>query len=207
MSKRTESNQGALERAVEAFSDHVLRESSEGRWRLHRHRDGKWCGAYAAEVIATSWCGHLIVVGDINTVVFGKHWPEKGDGLVPDIVSWIGETKDLEYVAEKARIGLGDERICEDWSWDDAVEDVREFAACEDDEWTRVLVDVIEHHEDEARDSQHAFIDCVYDVARSRNYDGDYDGLSAIGTRISTRVIYAYAAVRRVCELLREGAS
>jgi len=192
------------------FARHELHSQGERCWLLLRRRDdGGWTNDFSAEIITSPWCGMVTVVGDIDTVSFGHCF---GTGVVygvPALLAWLGDTDDLSYVGQKARIGMGDSAICSVWSWDDCVVDIEAELACDtgDTEWRRLLSRLRDKCSLSGFDSQHQFIDAAYDVARLVDYDGDYDGIGDFGMRIAPRVLNAHAAIRRVCELLRASAA
>lgn len=168
-----------------AFQHHVIVTESEGRWLLQRDR--KW--AYAAEIIALA-NGALFVGGDISHVVFGY-----GPNDPIARVRWIGECEDLGYyVAEKARIGTGAELV-DQWLDDIAQHELRAFVA---DNPERVvdhdaLEDALEQEE------RHDFTRLAAGAL-----DDGWEVVGAMGEILAPRVVYAHAALARLCVLLRE---
>jgi hypothetical protein len=199
-----------VQRVRARFARHELHSQGERCWLLLRRRaDGSWTNDFAAEIIASPWCGMVTVVGRSGTVSFGHCFGTGIERGVPALLAWLGDTDDLSYVAQKACIGMGDSAICGVWSWDDCVADIETELArdTEDTDWRRLLSRLRDEYSPSGCDTQHQFIDAVYDVARLVDYDSDYDGIGDFGMRIAPRVLNAHAAIRRLCELLRATAA
>ena len=91
------------EQAAEAFSEHVIKDSGEGRWVIaKKYEDGSWCGFYLTEIIV-GVNGTLIAHGDIDASIFscfGKY----DDPL--QVVRWVANSGVANYLVSKATIGM-----------------------------------------------------------------------------------------------------
>lgn len=112
-----EREQQLLRMTENAFKDHVIRSRSQGRWRLRKRDHSEyWC-----EIVAMGG-GGLCVWGDIDLVLFAYC----SNSLPIAMVRWMGGTKSMDYVAEKANIG-GGRNSSEEFDADAAVEDLEEL--------------------------------------------------------------------------------
>lgn len=179
--------------AAEAFSRHAITKHDDRRWLLQRmHADGKPEWVYAAEIIVLEG-GSLYVGGDIDHVVFacGPHDPMAR-------LRWIGECRDLGwYVAQKARIGMGGRDGVDVWDGAIAAQELRR--------WLRENPEELEDPDalDDAcgADERNDF----YDAAIRAIREGDaHEIVGPMGEVLAPRVIYAHAALARLCELLRQ---
>ena len=184
-------------RAIEAFKDHrferlVHKDNGRGRWRIRR----AGTSIYSAEVISL-WGAGLYVGGDIEPVVFG-HFGETYEDVAPYHLAklrWIGKCDDIGYyVHQKAAMGMRDNGAMASqwvpgvalWQLQDSIKD------CNVEEVDRVS-DVMAN----------VLAGCDrYEVMRQ----GSKKGLCQVGYDLgmvcSARVIYAWAACNRLCELL-----
>jgi hypothetical protein len=191
-----------IQRALEAFEQHHLIRGTKDsdRWVLARkYEDGKIRSDMLTEVVSL-WGGRLFVGGDIDDCSFA-YYSGPSDRFHLRKLAWMGRCQDiLYYVAQKAQIGLTDGGALV-WTWDN---DVARY-----DLWT-MLTDEHAHWSDEERegiedamryvdDGEYRVLDklceCLEDPA------GALPG-SNFGKRLSSRVIYAWAAVHRLCEIL-----
>ena len=207
--------EGTTRLAIEAFKSHaiVFEDRITGRWRIMRHReDGTRCGMHATEIISLM-NGRLFVGGDIDDCVFGYWGAPEG---IPEQeyhirkVAWIGQhTEPDAYVSEKAAIGLTDgRRLTEIWDGDIAAEElegvIKEFFEGGEDSVTKSVND---HYRSIIREAiQMAKDGDGPHMVRQHLYDdmGDnYETIpSGLGMVTSPRVIYAWAACRKLCELI-----
>lgn len=178
-----------------------------GWWLLRkRSPDGHYPSEYWCE-ITEGYGGHLHVGGDITSVVFA-HYPTHPDQLPGTMVRWMGRKPfPSSYVCEKARIGSSYDGVA--WAYDHNVA-VADFEA-----WLR------ERHED---DPDRAPLDP--DTIRSAKRglaDGDPPHIAmehmptaiAIDSEIwgtwgrvlSPSVVFAWAALNRLAQILDEVAS
>ena len=198
--------ESTVERARAAFKNHQLRSAGEREWWLvRRHPDGEgWDSCYATSVYADHH-GQLYVGGDISAVVFGTY----GDSPDPERrVRWMGRCKDLDYyVAQKATIGMTDNRkLTEDFDSDLAAlelcdhvrrleEEGAELDAMERDSWATHTREVVGG-------------DISPEALAHQIYNDPYiphehiEGLGNLGRVLSTRVVYAWAALARLCDLI-----
>ena len=185
------------QQAAKAFERHVITKRSEGRWLLQTiHADGRPDWTMAAEIIALENAA-IYVGGDISHIIFA-YGPKDPIGRL----RWMGECSDLGYyVAQKARIGMGGRGDGGDvtvvWDYDVAKEELFEHVAetpdpyegsGPEDVWRQV-----------SADDQHEFLDNY----REAFPDDDMDGIYSMGEVLAPRVIYAHAAIARLCVLLR----
>lgn len=195
--------------AKKAFARHELSEASTGRWVLRRrHSDGSFDSTYWTEVCCMSG-GYLYVNGDIDLVVFGY-----GPADAVSRVAWMAKASET-YAAEKASIGMTSPRngaMVYDWRHDIAVQRIREALTSDDGEEPEITPpdcfggDAEEAIENLERmdSSEEAFTQWLYEHFA---YD-EFEGLCDAGRVLSSRVIYAQAALARLLELLdaRDGA-
>lgn len=201
------------ERAIEAFKDHEIVDDREDRWRIaKRDKDGRLTNIHHAEIVSL-WGGRLYVGGDIDDCVFAYY------GDHPDHRSklrWMGCCKDVSYyVRQKAQMGLTDNgqlvdefdaQVAEDdldYYLKQELERINENAATdeerEDDE--KRMRSVFEHAKEMVHDDPHELRTYLYNEL---NDVDAWEWLGGLGNIVSHRVIYAWAALRRLCELLDE---
>lgn len=184
--------------AARAFADHVL--VAEGgyapaqvySWSIARPGDS----AYSAQIVSLS-AGALLVHGDIDAVVF-----QRSDRSLEARPFWLrGELS--EYVMEKARIGSGEERAM---AWNryvffaHAAEYAAEYVAEGRDvpEWLANMIDIGESIHAHTVSRERLLSDAHDDGAES----DDMEALCELGKVPSARLIYAHAAINRLCDLL-----
>lgn len=179
------------DRAAKAFANHVITKQSDRRWLLQRmHADGRPDWTMAGEVIALEGSA-IYVGGDIDHVLFA-YGPE--DPIAR--LRWMGECKDLGYyVAQKARIGTGRELV-DLWDEDVAREQLIEYL---EDGAERVVDKGELDYALEAETREH-----FYDRACKALGCDAWEVVGHVGQVLAPRVIYAHAALARLCSLLRE---
>lgn len=206
------------DRAIEAFKNHELVDNREDRWRIaKRYPDGKIDCVHAAEIVSL-WGGRIYVGGDIDDCVFA-YYSSSGKGETPREqhiakLRWMGCHTDVSYyVRQKASLGLtdGGKLVDEfdvqtaendlDYRLQQELERVQENAATdeerEDDE--KRVRSIFEHAKELVHDDPHVLRTYLYNEL----HDGDaWEWLAELGMIVSHRVIYAWAALRRLCELL-----
>ena len=204
--------QGYIEKtkaqAIEAFRRHhlILDDRENGRWRIARkYDDGSIEGQYATEVISL-WGGRLYVGGDIDDCTFayysGGHTQDTAAWHLAKL-RWMGEDDDLGYyVVQKAAVGMTDgNRLTKVWDSDVALYDLNDYirsASDEEDKFKAAMqeaINVVRQGGDERE-----MCECL----ASALDDGGVDILGSIGMVTAPRVIYAWAAMHRLCELIRE---
>jgi hypothetical protein len=196
-----------VEQARRAYADHEIVADGPRCWHIARRgADGRLDSCYSVDVYAGHH-GQLYVGGDIDCVVFAAY----GDNADPvRRLRWMGRCQDLDYyVAQKAAIGMTDDRkMVWDFDGDTAAADIREHVAvlreggCELDE------DELEQWEDFAAEAAGGEIspDALYHAMYHALPFEHLEGLDRIGSVLSGRVVYAWAALARLCDLLDERA-
>jgi hypothetical protein len=196
--------------AAEAFSRHVIRRRSDGRWLLQRrYKDDKgWDCVYAAEVISL-WGGELYVGGDIDFVIFAHYNDTRSH---ESKLRWMGEHTDLGYyVRQKASIGTG-RQLIDVYESDAAEAQLREWLAerteqlgedhdeeedgpldVDGDELVTTINEMLQWMPDDPGE----MLRRLHDVSPSF-MDDRYE----LGMVLAPRVYFAHAALRRLCDLL-----
>ena len=197
--------------AIRAFKDHHLIEDDRvnGKWFLARkYEDGSTRGDMATEIISLR-NGRLFVGGDINDCVFayfGGHRDATPEQKNVGKVAWIGNHEGFGYIQEKAGIGMTDNgKLTEVWEADIARLQIKAFLKDleeEKEDYSEIAYEKKKEAFKEAigllEDGPEVMGRHLYD---SLGYD-DMESLFDIGQVISPRVMYAWAACRRLCELI-----
>jgi len=199
-------------RAIEAFKNHEIVDKREDRWRIaRRDKDGHLTNIHYAEIVSL-WGGRIYVGGDIDDCVFAYY------GDHPDHLSklrWMGCCKDVDYyVKQKAQMGLTDNgklvnefdaQVAEhdlDYYLAEELKRIQENAGDDEDSGegeAQRMRDVFERAKELLHDDPHELRTYLYHEL----HDGDaWEWLGELGTIVSHRVVYAWAALRRLCELL-----
>jgi hypothetical protein len=192
-------SQTLISQAIEAFKDHELILNTQDRWRIaSRNSNGSICGFYAAEIISL-WGGRLYVGGDIDDCIFAYFSTNNPENFHLDKLRWIGKHNDVDYyVKQKASIGLTATELTETWDVDTAVKELDLIIEkLQKDPEERVQVDDIISVKNTARGwGRHEALEEIQEF--------NLENLIPInfGMVTSPRVIFAWAAVRRLCELL-----
>lgn len=200
--------------AISTFKGHELiyRNDELGLWTIaKRYEDGNKSirSEYYTEIYAGSW-GHITVGGDIDYCVFGYYSDKrhKGAGHKHAMLKWLGCSTSFGYIREKACIGLSCSGMKDLSTTND--EDV---ALEKIDYEIKTLKDEIDADPDsrfydaqiEAWREARALV-TGEDLTRAEIHvcDNVQDGWEflPLGEVTSSRVIYAWAAMRRACELL-----
>jgi hypothetical protein len=191
------------ERAIEAFKNHELVDTRDDRWRIaKRDKDGWFTNVYYAEIISL-WGGRLYVGGDIDACVFA-YYSDHSDHLSK--LRWMGRCTDVSYyVRQKAQMGLTDNgKLVDEYNARVAKQDLYTYLA----EWEKeadahpdvIGIRDVFHEAAERVDDPEAMRD---HLRRGLEHDiYDWEWIESIGITVSNRVIYAWAALRRLCELL-----
>lgn len=175
------------ELAVRAFAKHVITERSEGRWLLQRiHKDGRPESTYATEIVSVR--RGTYVGGDIAPVVFST-----GYGL--------GESLSWSYIGEKATIGMSSDKLTVRWEYELAHAELRTYIA---ERRAEAAEDgsTFEVDEDRLRLALRAY-DRHDFLEHASALDHDWEAVGDMGEVLDARVIYAHAAMGRLCELLK----
>lgn len=199
--------------AAESFATHRVREAGHARWLIMKpHADGGWDNIFWTEIVVLEG-GHLLVHGDTDCVMFGIH-PEAplrgGRESWRAVVRWMGCRKrpDDHYFLEKAHIGMGGDALTEVYDPESMREDIDGLIA----DYRRDLDDL----EPEAKAEHLSVIEALEeergnigerppDAIRESIYDVIEDSESLPeGTVVSTRMVYAHAALQRLVALFEE---
>lgn len=204
------------DRAIETFKDHELVDNREDRWRIcKREKDGKFTNVHAAEIVSL-WGGRLYVGGDIDDCVFA-YYSDHPDHLSK--LRWMGRCKDVSYyVRQKASLGLTDggklvdeydAQVAEDdlnYYLERELERINENTAteeeCQDDQAT--MRHIFEQAQGMVNEDPHDLRHYLYKELQALGDTDAWEWVGELGNIVSHRVIYAWAALRRLCELLDE---
>lgn len=192
---RHDYERGRMADAAKSFAAHVIVAQDVWSWTL---RAPTRAGGFGAVTVGALQ-GHLVVVGDCNTCVFGG-----GSYSAPrDLVQWIGHHGDLDYVRGKASLGMDDSggKITEEIDADVAVHDLQELLEQYSEEG--------EGHEEictELREAIETAKDATDEEIRELRAElwGTLESETAfsIGEVTAWRVIVAHAVVARLWSLL-----
>lgn len=202
-----------MQQAAEAYAEHRVREAGHGRWLIMKpHADGGWDNIFWTEIVVLDG-GHMLVHGDADCVMFGVHpgLPLRGGrDAWRGVVRWMGSRKrpDDHYFMEKAQIGMGSDAltltydvsamheditsIIDDYrkDLDDAEPDVKKS-------WTEIIESLEEERQNLDERSPDEIRGAIYNII------DDCERLPS-GTVVSTRMIYAHAALQRLVALFDE---
>jgi len=183
--------------AIKDFSDHVVRyKPGPHHWVLQKKDNHGWTSIFAVDIICLGTSGSLFVGGDIGPVVFAY-----GPGNFEQRISWVGHRPPPDhYVASKASIGTGQGGRAE-----------------RDADLARV--EILEILEEEARNDPEfdkkaaleelqvamSYLSDSFDLFYYELPEEYYETLEGVGEHISSRVIFAHAAVHRLWQLITEG--
>lgn len=224
----SQSTDDELARATKAFASHEIVSSDARSWVLKKRRkDGDgWDGHFWVEVVVFNG-GTMLVHGDIDHVMFGHYGKFEEPA---ELVYWMGGTKDFSYyVMQKARIGMGNlaDKALE--TRDEGVFFDRILGHIEDRfldgqripdppegvEWESYLRAYFTEHDVELDEDgwvaealwgvlNHDMGKVIHDMEHCGDSElwesGAYDWADVP----STRPIYAYAALKRLVQLLDE---
>lgn len=198
-----EYDRGTIRAAIRAFRNHELIEGDEfsRRWRIAtKYENGSIQGQYATEVVSL-WGGRLYAGGDISDCVFAYYSDTKEGNLNHHAhkLCWIGRGQDVSYyIAQKATIGLTDGgKITETWDEDVARFELREALNDKDHEWSDSDREAMEGAIELCGDGEEWVMIHLYE-----NLSDPYYVPSNLGKVTACRVIYAWAACRKLCQLL-----
>ena len=196
----TWSTKERAEHAIAVFADHKIVDQGDRWWLIGKAGGGS---EYRAAVFVMP-TGELVVQGDIDLCSFA--W---GPRAPAECVFWIGRQESDSYVCEKATIGMTAREMV--WELDRdalnaAVEDWLEGVRAEineDGEGT--------HRQREAEAAFEEALDALRHGAEPEDVLGRLIGEDVIESDAAraaevptSRVVYAWAAVRRLRELLQE---
>lgn len=197
------------EQAKKAFAHHELVDHGDRWWLIGRRYEdnNKLNSAYLTSIFCDHF-GQIYVGGDVDVMVFGCYGDSRD---LHKRLRWMGRCKDLGYyIAQKAQIGMTDnKKLTHDRDVDIAVVEIREFIEMRkndsDGEWPNGRED-----EDE-RDALIRAIEQLkagepiqlveYELFSEVGYDV-LESLAPLGEVLSSRVIYTWQAIARLCDLL-----
>lgn len=186
--------------AAKAFENHRITKVSDRRWLIQeRHPDGKPDWTCAAEIIALEG-GGIFVGGDIDHVVFA--W---GPSDPVARLRWMGECNDLAYyVRQKARIGSRNQDCIDVWDEEIAHEELRAYVEelRAEDGFSTESVDDDYLESALSADTREHFLDSASKAFP--DWLDSWEVLGDMGMVLCPSVIYAHAALARLCVLLRE---
>jgi hypothetical protein len=188
--------------ADRAFERHVITERQQDRWGCREQDpDGRHPSCYWFEVVVLK--NGLLCYGDIDHVL----WQHNNDRHGADRVHWMGQHRLLStnsYVSEKARIGMMtleavQEFVPKVWAAEVEAELKRAYSAGEASRYHEHLAFL--HRTMLSTDELES------DIEQECFTNGCDDGpCTHFGMVPSTRLIYAHAAVRKLSNLLDQGA-
>lgn len=193
-----------IAQAIQSFKDHrfAFRDDDGGRWCIAKpDAEGGFTGIMAAEIISTRF-GALYVGADIDCCVF-SHYNETNhiDNQQNHVAKlrWIGCNKSVSYyVRQKAMAGLSDGgKLVDGYNADVARYDLQQ------------LIDTYTHDDPESKllgPLKEALSEWIDEGESMKQflYDSGFESeeLPEIGRVLRPRVVYAWAACKRACELI-----
>lgn len=192
-----EKTKQTIAQASRSFEKHELIKSAEDRWLIQeKYPDGTPSSIFATEIICV-WPTQLYVGGDIDHIIFAY-----GPRDPVARILWIGGHGFDGYVCEKARIGMG--TPLSDWSYDIALPElvqlVKEYN--EERNWSDEAAEDFVSRLQIEEDYQELFISSLQDTLPHDYWDSMWESVMHIGQIPSASVIYAHAAVHKLCQLL-----
>lgn len=183
MTKRKQILEDTIKLAEEAFKNHKIIKATEDRWVLATDEKSS---IFKTEIIAL-YNNSIYVGGDIDVVVFSY-----GPCDIMERLKWIGYATSYEYVQEKAKIGTS-----------------RQFKEIDDAVAAEDLNDLMRQQQEDGDFETSERIDDLwyripdYSYIESELYDIFCESIS-VGRIISSSIIYAKEAVKKLCELLEK---
>lgn len=184
--------------ATNAFAHHQIRSRTETSVVIQRRlEDGSWSVSHAAEIVAGA-LSHLIVTGDIDTVVFARQ-----SGSLRSRLGWIAPKAERDpswrYLVEKATIGMTcNRKLSTEFATElaeDLIADLAQDAEAEGDDARATELREIDPPSDETEIG--TFIEALGDAGI-----GDaWEYWSSLYS-VAPRVVYAWAACRKAAELI-----
>lgn len=187
--------QSIIKQAREAFKNHEIVEEGDRWWFLAERVNGKALSTYATSVFCDHF-GCIYVGGDIDTVVYG-YYSDYSDPKKR--LKWIGQCEDLEYyVNQKAALGLGNRALTTSFDSNIAIAEIKEYTNEVDlnPDNKEALIDIIQL----IRDGNSP--EYIYSYMQDHIDYELLEELTQLGAVISSRVIYAWVALGKLCELL-----
>lgn len=158
--------------ATDAFAKHEIRERTETSVVIQRRNDdGSWSVSHATEIVAGA-LSHLIVTGDVDTVVFARE-----SGSLRSRLGWIAPKAERDrivepswrYLVEKATIGMTcDRKLSTEFAAElaeDLIADLAQDAEAEGDDARAAALREIDPPSDESEIG--AFLEALEDAGIS----------------------------------------
>lgn len=203
--------------ALEAFSKHVIIDDVQrneiGWWDIaRRDPDGTVKGTYRTEIISLQ-NRRLFVGGDIDDVVFA-YYSMHGDtrnnppqAFLHNKLAWIGRCNDWHYIQQKAQIGMTDggkltTEYNEHFARVRLAEHFKEYIK----EYPDKAAKLTELHQELVLyiAEEETLQDEIANNPLINEIDPDnWEWLGSLGVACASRVVYAWAAVHRLCDLLQ----
>lgn len=226
-----EAMQKEHEQAAKCFANHQIVSRDDRSWTLHaayKKDPPGWDWTFWYEVIVFK-NGTLFVHGDFDHVLFGTY----GGPMHPErVLRWMGACKDFGYyVRQKAVIGMGSARDClskkdENVFFDHLLHHIEETDAVRTDSRKLSPIPEFETHEellahlqkeidfdaleDWLREALEGVVsgremnEIEHDMEHAGTQDPWDAGAFEWGEVPSSRLVYAYQALRRLVQLLDE---
>lgn len=184
--------------ATNAFAKHEIHSLTETSIVIQqRNDDGSWTSHYATEIVAGA-LSHLIVTGDIDTVVFARQ-----GGTLRARLGWIAPKAERDpswrYITEKATIGMTcNRKLSTEFAAElaeDLIADLVEDAEAQDADVRAAKLREVQLPSDESEVG--TFLEALEDVGISDVWEY-WSHLYAV----APRVVYAWAACRKAAELI-----
>lgn len=184
--------------ATDAFAEHEICSRTETSIVIRRRNsDGSWGSYYATEIVAGA-LAHLIVTGDVDTVVFARE-----SGSLRSRLGWIAPKAERDpswrYLVEKATIGMTcNRKLSTEFAAElaeDLIADLAQDAEAEGDDTRVGALREIDPPGDESEIG--AFLEALEDAGISDVWEY-WNSLH----EVAPRVVYAWAACRKAAELL-----
>jgi hypothetical protein len=197
--------------ATNAFAKHEICSLTETSIVIKRRlEDGSWSVSHATEIVAGA-LSHLIVTGDIDTVVFARQ-----GGSLRARLGWIaptianadvaakylsGRDADFDYLVEKATIGMScGRKLATEFVAElakDLIAELVEDAENNGDVIRVAALRAIRLPADESEAETAVFIEALGDAGISDAWE-----YASWLYAVSPRVVYAWAACRKAAELI-----
>lgn len=194
-----------IKQARLAFKNHKMKVIGLGHWRIWNPKSP--CNLWV-DIVVMGNCG-LSVWGDIDGCIFSYYSNPKSP---EELVHWIGDDCSLNYVWEKANIGMSSSKLTTCYDDDVAIYDLNERLKQAKNEYGEMWDDTsIGDKYTEAVESAINSISDVVSLESVKNslydtiseIDQDcWEWLGSIGRIPSDRLIYAVSAVQRLSQIL-----
>ena len=184
--------------AKSSFENHDIVAESDNWWAISKSNSSQYATTIFADPL-----GYLYVNGDIDPIIFGIY-KDSHDPI--DIVHWIGSHEIDKYIIQKAKIGTQCENAIYNYDRDIAIAEVKErfeylknndydldFTDKEDFEYMLSglkLGNIVPHEASRI----------LFEQIENTDF---LEGIEDVGKVVSSRLIYAHAAVNKLSGLLK----